>query len=342
MNLDEKINLITRNLEEIVDLEKLKEILKKRDLKIYWGTAPTSIPSFAYFVPIYKIADFLKAGCEVTILFADIHAYLDNMKSSLEQLEYRTNYYEFIIKEMLKLVKVPIEKLKFVKGSSFQLSKDYTFDLYKLSAIITLKGAKHAGANVVKQTENPKLSSLLYPLLQALDENYLKVDAQFGGTDQRKIFMLARDYMPKINYKKSIYLMNFLIPSLSKTGKMSSSEPNSKIDFSDSNKQIKKKINKAYCVDGEIENNGLLGILKHILFINLEHEKRDFVISRDEKYGGEIIFKTYLEVEKAFELKQLNSIDLKLGISDEIIKFISKLRDKIEDKKDLFEKAYST
>lgn len=27
--------------------------------------------------------------------------------------------------------------------------------------------------------------------LQALDEEYLKVDAQFGGVDQRKIFTLA-------------------------------------------------------------------------------------------------------------------------------------------------------
>lgn len=28
-------------------------------------------------------------------------------------------------------------------------------------------------------------------LHQALDEEYLKVDAQFGGVDQRKIFMFA-------------------------------------------------------------------------------------------------------------------------------------------------------
>ena len=28
-------------------------------------------------------------------------------------------------------------------------------------------------------------------VLQALDEEYLKVDAQFGGVDQRKIFTLA-------------------------------------------------------------------------------------------------------------------------------------------------------
>lgn len=72
----------------------MKEVLKERDLKIYWGTATTGKPHVAYFVPMSKIADFLKAGCEVTILFADLHAYLDNMKAPWELLELRTRYYE--------------------------------------------------------------------------------------------------------------------------------------------------------------------------------------------------------------------------------------------------------
>jgi len=32
--------------------------------------------------------------------------------------------------------------------------------------------------------------------LQALDEEYLKVDAQFGGVDQRKIFTFAEKVLP--------------------------------------------------------------------------------------------------------------------------------------------------
>ena len=45
-----------------------------------------------------------------------------------------------------------------------------------------------AGADVVKQTKAPAISGMLYPGLQALDEQYLGVDAQFGGVDQRKVF----------------------------------------------------------------------------------------------------------------------------------------------------------
>lgn len=62
---DQKKELITRNLQEHLGDDKLTAILKERDLKIYWGTATTGKPHIAYFVPMSKIADFLRAGCEV-------------------------------------------------------------------------------------------------------------------------------------------------------------------------------------------------------------------------------------------------------------------------------------
>lgn len=152
---EEKLHLITRNLQEVLGEEKLKEILKERELKVYWGTATTGKPHVAYFVPMSKIADFLKAGCEVTILFADLHAYLDNMKAPWELLELRTSYYENVIKAMLESIGVPLEKLKFIKGTDYQLSKEYTLDVYRLSSVVTQHDAKKAGAEVVKQVEHP-------------------------------------------------------------------------------------------------------------------------------------------------------------------------------------------
>ena len=52
-------------LKETLGEDKLKAILKERDLKVYWGTATTGKPHVAYFVPMCKISDFLRAGCEV-------------------------------------------------------------------------------------------------------------------------------------------------------------------------------------------------------------------------------------------------------------------------------------
>lgn len=64
---EQKWNFISRNLQEVLGDDKLKAILQEgRDLKVYWGTATTGKPHVAYFVPMSKIADFLRAGCEVT------------------------------------------------------------------------------------------------------------------------------------------------------------------------------------------------------------------------------------------------------------------------------------
>jgi tyrosyl-tRNA synthetase len=123
------------------------------------------------------------AGCEVIVLIADLHAYLDNMKSSWEQLEARTKYYMIMIQQMLTCLKVDLNKIHFVKGTSFQLTPEYSLNVYKTNAIITLRDAKHSGADVVKQSDNPIMNSLLYPSLQCLDMQYLKANAFLGGVD---------------------------------------------------------------------------------------------------------------------------------------------------------------
>ena len=61
----DKLELITRNLQEVLGKDRLAALLEERDLRVYWGTATTGRPHIGYFVPMVKIADFLKAGCEV-------------------------------------------------------------------------------------------------------------------------------------------------------------------------------------------------------------------------------------------------------------------------------------
>ncbi|MBW3020274.1 tyrosine--tRNA ligase [Candidatus Woesearchaeota archaeon] len=342
MDANEKFELITKHLQEVVGVDELQALLKERDLKVYWGTAPTGKPHIGYFVPVRKIGDLLKAGCEVTILFADLHAFLDNQKAPYELLEQRTEYYEFIIKEMLKAIGVSLDKLKFIRGTEFQLSKEFTLDMYKISALSTTRDTRRAGAEVVKQTENPCMSGLIYPILQALDEEYLKVDAQFGGVDQRKIFMFAREFLPKIGYEKRIHLMNPMVPGLSGS-KMSSSDENSKIDILDSEKKVIKKINKAYCEEGEVEENGVIAFAKSVIFPILEDKNEEFVIDRPEKYGGRITYKKYDDLKADFMDKTLVPADLKMGVASEINKILDPIRKAFESDpkiQEIREKAY--
>jgi len=308
----EKKALICRNLQETLGEDRIDDVLKTRDLKIYWGTATTGRPHVAYFVPMSKIADFLLAGCEVTILFADLHAYLDNMKAPWELLRLRTEYYEHAIKAMLTSIGVPLEKLRFVRGTDFELSKDYTLDVYRLSSLVTEHDARKAGAEVVKQVDHPLLSGLLYPGLQALDEQYLGVDAQFGGVDQRKIFTYAEKYLPQLGYSKRSHLMNPMVPGLTGT-KMSSSDADSKIDLLDNASAVKKKLKKAFCEPGNITDNGILSFSKYVIFpVVLKKEK--FVIERSEEHGGNAEYETYEKLEEAFAKEEIHPGDLKAAV----------------------------
>ncbi|ODV63408.1 tyrosine--tRNA ligase TYS1 [Ascoidea rubescens DSM 1968] len=347
VNPQEAYELITKNLQEILNPQIIKNVLEveKRPLKIYWGTAPTGRPHCGYFVPMTKLAHFLKAGCEVIVLLADLHAFLDNMKATLETVGYRAKYYECIVKSILKSINVPIEKLKFVVGSSYQLTPDYTLDIFRLSNVVSQNDAKRAGAEVVKQVANPLLSGLIYPLMQALDEEHLGVDAQFGGVDQRKIFVLAEENLQSIGYKKRAHLMNPMVPGLTQGGKMSASDPSSKIDVLEDPKQVKKKINGAFCAPGVVDDNGLLAFVQYVLIpiYELKHsdsEKQfEFFINRPEKYGGPITYSSFDDIKADFKDLKLAPPDLKAGVADAINELLEPVRNDFKNSKE-FQEAH--
>lgn len=329
----EQFELITKNLQEVLNPQIIKHVLEeeKRPLKLYWGTAPTGRPHCGYFVPMTKLAHFLKAGCEVTVLLADLHAFLDNMKAPLEVVEYRTKYYGFVVKSILKSINVPVDNLKFVVGSSYQKSPEYIMDVFKLSNLVSQNDAKRAGADVVKQVANPLLSGLIYPLMQALDEEHLGVDMQFGGVDQRKIFVLAEEHLEKLGYKKRAHLMNPMVPGLTQGGKMSASDPNSKIDVLEEPKQVKKKINSAFCAPGVVEDNGLLSFIEYVVAPIQELKYGTgyfkFPIDRPEKFGGPITYESFEQLVQDFKEEKLAPPDLKLGVAEAINELLAPIRE---------------
>ena len=338
LTVEDKFELIKRNTEEILGEEDLKKLLNQNKKPVaYIGTAPTGRPHIGYFLWGLKVADLLKAGFKVKILLADLHAALDNV--SWDILDKRYDYYKKIIPLMLKSIGADIKNLEFVKGSDFQSKEDYMFDVLKMSSFVSVRDANRAASEIVKQGKSPKLSGLIYPIMQALDEQYLGVDVQLGGTDQRKIFVLARENNPKLGYKSRIEIMHALIPGLIEGGKMSSSNNESKIDFLDDEKTVEKKINKAYCSEGDV-NNGLLPFLKHIVMMIKKDKNEKFIIERPEKYGGNSEYLNYSEIQRDFISKKLHPLDLKKAVAKEINFLLKEIRKNKEILEKLSKKAY--
>lgn len=233
-------------------------------------------------------------------------------------------------------------------------------DNYRLCATVTEHDAKKAGAEVVKQVESPLLSGLLYPGLQALDEQYLDVDFQFGGVDQRKIFTFAELYLPRLGYRKRSHLMNAMVPGLM-GGKMSSSDPNSKIDFLDSPEAVKKKLKAAFCEPGNVEDNGLLSFAEAVLFpisqlkidqikgtgmldadgkIVVPADQKSFasdnapegtLFTVETKFDGPIHFSTFAEMRQAFKDEKLHPADLKPAMVNAINRLLDPIRKTFEE-----------
>ena len=158
------------------------------------------------------------------------------------------------------------------------------------------------------------------------------MDIQYGGIDQRKILMFARENLGKLGYKPRIEVMTPLISGLIGK-KMSASDPKSKIDLLDTPEEVINKVQGAYCPEGIAEDNGILAFLKYVIMTLKKDINQLFIVERPEKFGGKLTFGTYEAVEQAFISKKLHPLDLKNAVAKEInnlLEPLQKQKDKLE------------
>lgn len=337
-SVEERFRLIARNTEEIVTESELKELLKKKEKPVvYLGTAITGRPHLAYFLWVLKLSDFLKAGFKVKILLADLHGALDGTPWVI--LDKRYDYYEKIIPLMFEAIGVDLKNLEFVKGSEFELKPEYMYDVLQVSSLASIHDLKKAASEVVKFGDNPKLSGFVYPIMQMIDEQYLGADVQYGGADQRKIFMFAREYHKKIGYRPRVEVMTPIIPGL--VGKkMSASDEKSKIDLLDDESTIRNKIQNAECVAGN-PDNGMMAFLKYVIMTIKQDNREKFTVKRSKEHGGDKTYRSYEEIEKDFRDKKLHPLDLKNAVSEEIINILRPIHKHRKELEVLSKRAYS-
>lgn len=119
-------------------------------------------------------------------------------------------------------------------------------------------------------------------------------------------------------------------------GKMSASEDKGKIGLHEGEKKIVKKMNQAWCEQGKVEGNGVLALAKHLVF----QVKDELVIERPDKFGGNLVFKNYEEMESAFAKGELHPADLKGGLGKAIADLLKPCRERLAKNPELIEKAY--
>ncbi|MUV91097.1 tyrosine--tRNA ligase [Halapricum sp. CBA1109] len=340
MDTSDRLELTTRHTQEVVTDEELADLFEDREHPTaYIGYAPTGEMHIGHFTTMRKLADFVEAGLDVTVLLADLHAHLDDAKSPFDLLDARTDYYEVAIRAMIDAAGADPDAITFVQGREFELDEEYSLELLRMAAETTVSRSERAASEVVRESDSPKLGGLLYPLMQTLDVKALDADIAYGGVDQRGIYMLSREILPDHGGKAPICIFAPLLSGLS-GGKMSASDAASKVNLNDSPEDVQEKLTDAYCPMGEVEDNGVLEYVRYLVFPILDERGEDFVVERPEQYGGDLVYESYEDLEEDFVAEELHPQDLKNAAGEYIADVIDPIRTALNDRPELLAEAY--
>ncbi|MDD2777811.1 MAG: tyrosine--tRNA ligase [Methanocellales archaeon] len=322
----DKLSLITRNVEEIVKLDELKELIgSKKRLTAYVGYEPSGKIHMGHVLTVNKLLDLQKVGFEIIVLLADLHAYL-NEKGELEEIHEMAKEN----KEAFNAMGLDPNKTTFVLGGSdeynlsnkdgFQMTPEYQMLSHRLMSHITEKRAIRSMKMIARDPKNMKTSNVVYPVLQVADIVELDIDVAVGGMDQRKIHMLARDVMPKLGLRAPICIHIPILVGLDGT-KMSSSKENY-ISVDDSCEQVKQKIIDAFCPK-QVKDNPIVQLFRYHIFPRFS----EVTIKRPDKFGGDLHYASYDSLERDFVSDILHPLDLK----NAAIEYINEILDPVRE-----------
>ena len=334
LDITEKVDLILRPpTEEVVTQDELIELFKTNSSpKHYIGLEISGFLHLGSLISTgFKINDFTKAGVKCKIFLADWHTLInDKLGGDWETISKVSKYYQ----DAFKLVCPDAE---IVLGSKLYEEKtQYWTELVKFTKHMSIARTMRTLTIMGRSEDDKKIdvAKLLYPAMQAVDIHFLDVDIAHAGMDQRKIHMLVREIFPKMKWKVPVSVHHKLLPGLSKPAdtsesqilsKMSKSDPNSGIFIHNTDEEIKKKISKAWCEEANIQNNPLLEIAKTVIF----HEFNEMKVERPEKFGGNVSYSNYNQLETDFVEKKLHPGDLKQTVGNYLVKIISPIREKL-------------
>lgn len=339
LSTDERIALIMSIGEEVVGEEELRSILESGEpLYTYDGFEPSGQLHIAQGVMrAINVNKMVKAGFTFRMLVADWFAYLNNkMGGDLEKIQTVGKYFV----EIWKAVGMDLEHVEFLKTSDLVGKREYWETVMRVAKSITLKRALRT-TQIMGRSDASLLTAaqIIYPCMQTTDIfEVMKCQVTQLGMDQRKVNILARQIGPELGYWKPVVVSSHMVmglgtpPAPAKDGKvdpveraiamkMSKSIPDSAIFMTDSQEDVERKINKAYCPEGETHENPILEYCKYIIFeahhlIGREDILKDgFVVNRPDKYGGDVKYMSYKELETAFKNKELFPLDLKVAVA---------------------------
>lgn len=335
MNVNERLALIKEVGKEIITEEELVKLLsEKKNPVAYDGFEPSGRIHIAQgLLRAINVNKMTKAGCKFKMLVADWHAWLNNkLGGDLDKIHIAGEYFV----EVWKACGMNLDKVEFVNCSGFIEDETYWKKVVEMSRHTTIQRMIRCSQIMGrKESDVQHVSMLLYPAMQAADIFQLGVDICQLGMDQRKVNILARELAPKLGFVPPVavhhhMLMGLLQPSSDAKDaveraislKMSKSNPDSSVFMDDSSEEIKRKLGKAWCPDKQVTENPVLEYCKYIIFERV----KEFEIKRPAKFGGNVIFQSYSDLERTYADGKIHPMDLKSAVAEQLDSLIEPVR----------------
>ena len=334
MTTDEKLKIFKEIGEEIITEQELKTLLSSNnEIVAYDGFEPSGEMHIGQGVlRTININKLLKTGIKFKMLVADWHAWANKkMGGDLEKIKTVGKY--FI--EIWKAAGLDTENVEFVWASDIIKNPDYWKLVLQIAKTNSIKRFIRC-AEIMGRDESTDLTAaqIIYPCMQTADIFTLNAKITQLGMDQRKVNVLAREVGMQLGFWKPVIVSHHMILGLGKPSisdskkqkiadiKMSKSNPDSAIFMTDTEDQVKEKIQKAWCPEKEVDNNPVCEYFKFIIFESFEN----ITLKRSEKFGGSIDFKTYPDLEIKYKNGEIHPEDLKETLSFYLNKVLDPVR----------------
>ncbi len=305
----------------------------------YIGFEPSGLVHIGWMVTAQKVRDFVDAGFTFIVFLADWHAYInDKLGGDINNIRVCAEY----MKDCFEALGLPRDKVEYRLASEIMDDIDYWETVMKVGKASSLQRVKRAMTIMGRNEDEAEVDSskTMYPLMQAADLIFMDVDVAYAGLDQRRAHMLAREAAEKMGVKKAVAVHTPLLPGLKGgnrmdpvSAKMSKSDPEGSLLIHDSPEDIKRKMGKAFCPP-EAEGNPVLAICKYIIF-----QRTDVMrFERPEKFGGNLEFRSYDELERTYLAGKLHPMDLKNGTAAALAEALAPAREYFQRKPENLER----
>ena len=343
MDIETRLDCVRRVGEEIITEPELRQLLETNaHPTAYDGFEPSGLAHLPFGVlrPIL-VADLLEAGVRMKLLLADWFAWVNGkMGGDLEKIKKVGEYFV----EVWRAAGVDMNKVEVVWTSDVAEHDEYWKKVITVAQNSTLNRTQRA-ITIMGRTagELVQTAQLFYPMMQVADVFWLDVDICQLGLDQRRANILAREIAGKLRWKKPVAVHHHMLIGLQGNkqpegfdengavdaeiaSKMSKSKPETSIFVHDSREEVFRKVNSAYCPAKVLEGNALVEYSKYIVF----RKTKSMRIERPEKYGGNVEFNSFSELEHAYTAGTLHPADLKRGVAEALDEVISPIRNHFE------------